>query len=117
MRDLKLNGLDLAIENGDLVIIEGAEEVAQNVGIRLRWVLAEWDFDYSLGVPWKDGMFDVSYPEILKRANILDTIRKTPGVQAVLNLQFFIDSEQRGCLVAYRARTVYGEYVEGEVSL
>ncbi|NIQ91014.1 MAG: hypothetical protein GWM98_04690 [Nitrospinaceae bacterium] len=96
MADLKLdeNG-DLAIEDGDLVIVRGREAIAQDLDIRLQFFQGEWFLDLRLGVPW--------YQDILgekPRFNILKGIFRqvilgTNGVEGITDFRMTWDGVTR----------------------
>lgn len=116
MRDWRLNECnDIYFADGDMDFVEDREEVLQAVAVRLRLVQGEWAYDFTLGVPWMTGMFDIRVPLILKENYLRKTIRETPGVLALLELNFNQDRENRGALVTFKAQTIYGP-VEGTIS-
>jgi hypothetical protein len=115
--DLKLNdNWDLDLVDGDLVLIEDRAEVIQSVKIRLLFMQLEWAFDFTLGVPWGNGMFDIRVPRIKKEAYLKDAITQTLGVRALTSFEFNIDREENGAFVAFTAETTYGP-VRGEVTV
>lgn len=119
MIDLKLNAAhDLAREGGDLVLISGAEEVAQNVKIRLLTMKYEWDFNVLLGVQWIDsgGMFDPQVPKREKELVLRRVILETEGVLSLKSFLFRVDNVNKAAVVEFTATTVYG-LIEMEVAI
>lgn len=115
--DLKLDeNHDLALEDGDLVLIRDRLEVLQAVKIRLLFIRYEWAYDFTIGVPWANGMFDVRVPRVKKEAWLKEAIIQTPGVRVLTDFQFDIDRENNGAFVAFRAETIYGP-IEGEMAV
>lgn len=107
--DIKLdNAYDIAIENGDLVLVDGANEVAQSAGIRLLFIQGEWFFDYTKGVPWLDGMFSMATSYEQKAKILKDVIRNTPGVNRILTFTFGVDPVEHLAQVEFSADTIYG---------
>ena len=107
--DLKLNeNYDLDIVDGDLVLVSGADEVAQSAGIRLLHIQAEWYYDYTLGIPWLDNMFTVATSYEQKTKIIKDTIMGTPGVNQILTFNFGIDPVLHEALIEFTADTDFG---------
>jgi len=114
--DLKLNSAhDLDFVDGDLVLIDGRLEVLQSVKMRLLFILREWAYNFTLGVPWTNGMFDVRFPRVKKESALKDTILQTVGVYALTEFNFNIDREEHTAYVSYTAETAYGP-IEGEVT-
>lgn len=88
MKDFKIDTLhDLVIENGDLQFVSDGEEVAQNVKIRLYWILGEWFYNKGVGVPWFSKIFKLDVSPIAKREFITQTILGTPGVRQIKKLE------------------------------
>ena len=113
MRDDKLDSNhDLVLENGDLQPIDDRLEVLQSVKIRLLFIRFEWTFNWLLGVPWMDGMFDIRVPRIQKAEYVKNTIIQTPGVRALTAFEFNLDEQAHGALVGFEAETIYGPITE-----
>jgi len=107
--DLKLNdNYDLAIEDGDLVLVCDGAEVAQSAGIRLLFIQGEWFFDYTKGIPWLDGMFTMATSYEQKQKILKDTIRGTQHVNRILAFTFGIDPVALGATVEFAADTTFG---------
>jgi hypothetical protein len=107
--DIKLDDTyDLAMENGDLVLVSDAPEVVQAAGIRLLFMQSEWFFDFTAGVPWFQNIFthETSYEQ---KAKVLkDTIRNTPGVNRLISFEFGIDPVAHVATVEFTAETIFG---------
>jgi hypothetical protein len=119
MIDLKLNGAhDLEKVGGDLVLVTGAEEVAQNVKIRLLTMKYEWIFNTFLGVQWisSGGMFDPRVPKREKELTLRRVILETPGVLKLRSFLFRVDNANRAAVVEFTASTVYG-LIEMEITI
>lgn len=86
--DLKLDN-DLVFDRGDLVTVDGADEVAQRIRHRLLTFRGEWFLDLSVGPDYRG--------QILLKAPLLDT------VNAVLRQQIL--------------QVVEGEFTEFESTL
>ena len=112
MIDLKLTAEhDLDISTGDLSLVVGIEEVAQNSKIRVLTEKYEWLFNLEVGILWTGdgGMFDTTVPDRVKESRIRAAIQGTPGLDLIQDFLFRKDEINRGALVQYRAKTVYGE--------
>jgi len=109
--DLKLdsNG-DLDIENGDLVLIDGVDAIAQDCEVRLQFFQGEWFLDTRLGVPW--------YQEILghkPRLNIVSSILQkaillTPGIATITNFGLDYTGTTRTLTVSFTGQTREGSF-------
>ena len=101
--------------DGELVLVDDGEEVAQHVKQRLDFHQGEWFLDQTIGMPWFQGIFatnsssqDVasrSYSESLIKATILET----PGVTALVDFQFNFDSINRAANYSFQFDTLWGE--------
>ena len=100
---------DLTITGNNLVIISGAERIAQAVKVRLLTIVAEWFLDSTIGVlDFKSGrMFGkgASLSDIRKK--LLAEILATPGIASasILSLGF---AGLRQLKVTWTAKTVTG---------
>ena len=94
--------------NGDLVLVEGLEAIAQHCEIRLRTFKGEWFLDTRIGVPW--------FEEILKKAPQLgvvsgilkQVILGTPGILSLQTFDIDFDLPTRELLVTFEAATTDG---------
>jgi hypothetical protein len=119
MIDLKLNAAhDLERVGGDLVLVRGAEEVIQNVKIRILTMKYEWTFNTYIGTQWIDsgGMFDPKVPKREKDLTLRRVILETPGVLQLNTFLARIDNVNRGAAIGFSAQTVYG-LIETEVTI
>lgn len=87
MKDLDLLDGDVQFDGGDLVFVEGADEVRQRVLLRLRRQLGEWPYNLAIGVDWLNQILAQPNPNLaVFRAIILREIAETDGVLAVRTL-------------------------------
>lgn len=110
LRDLKLTeDLDVAIEDGDLVIIEDLDAVAQMIRIRLRRVLGEWYLDITSGTDYFDGIFakGAAY-----EATVREQILGTPYVRGLTLFAAAFDVGARRLTVEFTAATEFGSVTE-----
>lgn len=110
LKDLALGGEshDLLFQGRDLVLIEGAEQVAQHAGIRLRFFYAEWFLDNRLGVPWLEEILIKNPDGRLVDARLKEAIRGTPGVSDLVDFQTNYQAAKRFLDLAWTANTPYG---------
>jgi hypothetical protein len=105
--DIKLDDDDdLAMENGDLVLIDGAEVTAQLIRIRLRIPLGDiqWDERVGLTTLLADEEDEPDFQRV--RAEYTHVIATTPGVSRVGRLTF-------GFNHSTREMTIDGEAFDG----
>jgi hypothetical protein len=99
-----------------LLSVDGAERVAQAVGIRLRTWLGEWFLDATHGVPYLEEILDKGKrPQIIEsvlRAQILDV----GGVMAIESFGLTLDAPARRATVTFAARSAEG-LASGTVSV
>lgn len=106
---LHITSHDLRIaRNGDLLLQDGADRVAQQVKVTLLTFLGEWFLDTSFGVPYLEDIM-VKNPKwgainAILRARIIDV----PGVTRVTQLDLDFDRRERALTVVFSANTPYG---------
>src|SRR5687767_14640953 len=94
--DIKIDSAgDLVIEDGDLVLVDGIEAIAQHIRIRLRFFRGEWFIDQRLGIPFYQSIL-VKNPNLdIVRAILREAIIETPGVVSVPRLDVELDASSR----------------------
>jgi hypothetical protein len=114
-RDWKLDKAthDLALVNGDLAFVDDQEEVAQCATIRLWFIEAEYELDYTLGTPWFDVLFAIS-DRLIKEQTLRGRLKGTPGVTRVKNFTYSIDPQEKGAAVTFNLETIFGG-IEGAI--
>lgn len=117
MIDLKLDTSthDLVLEDGDLVLIQDSEEVAQAVKIHLLTQMGEWILDNGVGVQWFDKIFLVSTPQDEKELLVKRAILSVIGVKNIQDFELDIDYATQSMTIDFGATTIYGD-VQIEVS-
>lgn len=107
MADLKLDATtgDLAIENNDLVIIDGVDAMGQHVKIRLRLFRGEWFLDVRVGIPYYEKIL-VKNPDLVAvRAIFREAILETQGIVDLLDFALTVDSATRTMNLRFTATT------------
>lgn len=110
MLDLALDAKkhDLIIVDGDFIVIDNAERVAQQIKIQLLTWLGEWFLDTTHGVPYLDYIL-VKNPNLELIASIFrEQIMKVDDVNYVNSLEIDYDAQTRTMTVDYEASTSYG---------
>lgn len=111
MIDLKLNTLthDLAVEKGDLAIVNRGDEIAQNLKIRLLFIAGEWFLDTTVGVPYFESIWIKNPNPDLVDDIFKSTILETDEVTELLEYDSNFDTQQRQYSVSFKVQTTFGE--------
>ena len=115
--DLALNvgSWDLAIDNDDLILTDGAERIAQQILITLRFWYGEWFLDTEDGTPYLEYIL-VKNPNIFHIKQILrERILSVEGVSNLESLEVNYNPQERYLIVEYSAMTNYGLVTREEV--
>lgn len=108
-KDLKLNSNhDLMFKNNRLVLVDGANQKAQQIKIALLTFLGEWFLDTSHGVPYFEQVL-LKQVDKVKIENVFrQKIAAVKDVKRVLKLNTQIDRKERLLLVEFEAETDEG---------
>ena len=106
---------DLIVQGGDLIIIDNAERVAQQVLITLREWLGEWFLKTSDGIPYLEYILVKTPNEAHIRQILTQAIESVEGVRDVTELDFTFNHVLRTLAVAYEIDTDYGLITRKEV--
>lgn len=119
MIDIALNQQtkDLRIINFDLVLIDEAEQITQNLLIRLKFFLGEWFFDTTQGIPYYEQLFIKSPNRISVDSILKDEIQQTEGIAKILSYESEYDASQRIFSVKFEVETISGEILRVEDEL
>lgn len=104
-----------ALLSGDLIIIDNAERVAQQVLITLREWLGEWFLKTSDGIPYLEYILVKNPNEAHIRQILTQAIESVEGVKDVTELEFAFNHVLRTLAVAYEIDTDYGLITRKEV--
>lgn len=106
---------DLIVQGGDLMIVDNAERVAQQVLITLREWLGEWFLKTSDGIPYLEYILVKNPNEAHIRQILTQAIESVEGVRDVTELDFTFNHVLRTLAVAYEIDTDYGLITRKEV--
>lgn len=106
---------DLVFRNGDLMIVNNGERVAQQVLITLREWLGEWFLKTSDGVPYLEYILVKNPNEAHVRQVLSEAIQSVEGVKGVTELEFAFNRILRTLTVSYEIDTDYGFITKKEV--
>jgi hypothetical protein len=103
-----INTSDIVLQNGDILMIDNAERVAQQILITLRFWYGEWFLNTTEGTPYLEYIL-VKKPNMAHIRQILtEQIQSVEGVKAVTDMGLTFDQRERSLLVEYTADTDYG---------
>ena len=106
---------DLVLRDGDILLIDNAERVAQQILITLRFWLDEWFLDAKDGIPYLEYVL-VKSPNLLHIRQIFtEAMEKVDGVKRVEEMNLAFDVKNRSLRVDYEASTDYGLITRREV--
>lgn len=106
---------DLIVQGGDLMIVDNAERVAQQVLITLREWFGEWFLKTSDGIPYLEYILVKTPNEAHIRQILTQAIKSVEGVRDVTELDFTFNHVLRTLAVAYEIDTDYGLITRKEV--
>ena len=99
---------DIVLQGGDVIMIDNAERVAQQIAITLRFWSGEWFLNITEGTPYLEYIL-VKQPNMAHIRQILtEQIQSVEGVKAVTDMELTFDQRERSLLVEYTADTDYG---------
>ena len=105
----------MATDGGDILLIDNAERVAQQIQIKLKSFLGEWFLDTSYGVPYFEYIL-VKQPNMTHIRSILrQQISDVSDVSKVQELTLSLDRQNRALAVEYVAETTFGLVTGKEV--
>ena len=106
---------DLVLHDGDVLLIDNAERVAQQILITLRFWLGEWFLDTKDGIPYLEYVL-VKSPNLLHIRQIFtEAMEKVDGVKRVEEMNLAFDIKNRSLHVDYEVSTDYGLITRREV--
>lgn len=106
---------DLAIDNGDFIMADGATRIAQQILITLKFWLGEWFLDTSEGIPYFEEIL-VKNPNLAHVRQIFtEKISEIEGVNSIDLLELDYDAKSRTLAVEYEIGTDYGLIRQREV--
>lgn len=112
---MNVNTNDLIVKDGDLMLIDNAERVAQQILITLRFWYGEWFLNTTEGVPYLEYIL-VKNPNLAHVRQVLtEAIESVPGVVSLDSMDFEYDRQGRTLAVDYSATTDYGLLTRREV--
>lgn len=106
---------DLLIIDGDLLLIDNQERIAQQIKIHLLTLLGEWFLDTSWGVPYLESILVKNPNLVIIKTIFRNKINNIPGVTKVNKIMLVFDQKGRKLRLSYEAETDYGLVTKREV--
>lgn len=110
MYDLALNvdAWDLVFHNNDLMLIDNAERIGQQIKITLQFWFEEWFLDTTKGIPYLQYIC-IKNPNLQHIRQIFrNAILSVDGVDSVTQLTLNVNAKERILSVEYTATTSAG---------
>ena len=108
--DLALNvdSWDLVFHNNDLLLIDNAERIGQQIKITLQFWFEEWFLDTTQGIPYLQYIC-IKNPNLQHIRQIFrEAIQSVPDVDSVTELTLNVNAKERILSVTYTANTTAG---------
>lgn len=86
--------MDLLLQDGDLVLLDGPKAVEQHIRIRLLFFRGEWFLDSREGTPWLQEVLGQKTDEERAVEVVRKVLQTTPGVASVETVSVAIDSRR-----------------------
>ncbi|WP_346235739.1 DUF2634 domain-containing protein [Lysinibacillus telephonicus] len=115
MKTLGLLNGDLNLENGDFVLIEGPEEIAQCIAISFGTNLKEWFLNEEEGLDFTKILEKSTDDEA--RAEVLRVLSKEDRIATIDSLEIVNDYKSRKRTIKYTVTLVDGTTLSEEVSV
>jgi hypothetical protein len=109
--DLRLSTADhdLFVDAADLVLVAGADEVAQHLGVGLRLFRGEWYLDETAGVPYYQRFFVTAPNTRTIETTLRQELLGDPDVDSLPEFSLELDRGSRKLGVEFVAESVFGE--------
>lgn len=111
MINIKVRNDDLVIESGNLVLVEEAETVAQDVHQALKTWRGECEVDVTRGMNWML-FFQHTTPYDLKKQLVRDIIAGVSGTLGVSKVDLEFDVDSRSITITWTAKVASGTITE-----
>lgn len=109
MRDIALTAdHDLDVSAGDLSLLDGAAQVAQQIRIKLKLWRGEWFLDTDFGTPYLQAILGKQLTLSGAIAALRKSILEVSGVRKIEAFTYKFDSRARSLSVTFTAETPFG---------
>jgi hypothetical protein len=111
---LHANDHDILIKDGDFLLIDNAERVAQQIKVKLLTFLGEWFLDTTWGVPYLEYLVKQPNQELIKQI-LSEQILSVDDVKSLNALELDYQVKVRTLIINYEVSTEYGLITRKEV--
>lgn len=112
---LHANDHDILIKDGDFLLIDNAERVAQQIKVKLLTFLGEWFLDTTWGVPYLEYILVKQPNQELIKQILSEQISSVDDVKSLNALELDYQAKVRTLIVNYEVSTEYGLITRKEV--
>lgn len=106
---------DILIKDGDFLLIDNAERVAQQIKVKLLTFLGEWFLDTTWGVPYLEYILVKQPNQELIKQILSEQISSVDDVKSLNALELDYQVKIRTLIVNYEVSTEYGLITRKEV--
>ena len=99
---------DLLIVDFDSGLVDGVDQIAQNLAIRLRFIQGEWFLNILAGIPYYTYFFIKNPNQIQVETFLKDEISNTTGVTELTSFSSNFDGSSRKFSVQFGCTTIDG---------
>lgn len=104
MTDIKIENNRLAMQDGDLVLVEGIDEIKQHVIVALNTFYKDWLLDSSKGIDYARGIRNTEFLE----HDVKKQIQGVKDVQSVNDFILEFDRKNLSIKISANIKTRYG---------
>lgn len=112
---LHANDHDILIKDGDFLLIDNAERVAQQIKVKLLTFLGEWFLDNTWGVPYLEYILVKQPNQELIKQILSEQISSVDDVKSLNALELDYQVKVRTLIIKYEVSTEYGLITRKEV--
>lgn len=112
---LHANDHDILIKDGDFLLIDNAERVAQQIKVKLLTFLGEWFLDNTWGVPYLEHILVKQPNQELIKQILSEQISSVDDVKSLNALELDYQVKVRTLIINYEVSTEYGLITRKEV--
>lgn len=108
MIDIKCQNGKWLFDNGEIVLIDGAERVRQQLEFRLSLWRGEWFLDPSFGTPYREQILGKALSIDGALAAVKEQILGVEGVNTITDFQYTFERKTRKLTINFECATEYG---------
>lgn len=112
---LHANDHDILIKDGDFLLIDNAERVAQQIKVKLLTFLGEWFLDNTWGVPYLEYILVKQPNQDLIKQILSEQILSVDDVKSLNALELDYQVKVWTLIINYEVSTEYGLITRKEV--